>query len=137
VSITTIGYGDVTPTTDGDKLFTVVYITMGIAVVFTIIANAVDNLFSSIEAASEANAKKPSDNIPLNDNDVFTRRRHKVAFYIALVVASMVLGGLMICHLEDWTFIQGLYWAFQTTTTVGACWNMLLYRQTACICVYL
>jgi len=31
----------------------------------------------------------------------------------------MVAGGIMASTIEDWTFIQGLYWAFQTTTTVG------------------
>lgn len=31
----------------------------------------------------------------------------------------MVAGGVMASGLEGWTFIQGLYWAFQTTTTVG------------------
>ena len=33
VAVTTVGFGDLTPTTDGAKLFTVVYIFSGIAIV--------------------------------------------------------------------------------------------------------
>mmetsp|Transcript_1110 Transcript_1110/g.2340 ORF Transcript_1110/g.2340 Transcript_1110/m.2340 type:complete len:311 (-) Transcript_1110:106-1038(-) len=120
VSITTIGYGDVTPTTDTDKLFTVFYITVGLSVVFTMIANAVDALFSSIEEADEARVNlNTAGELPPDDKDVYSRLRHKTGFYIGLVVLIMILGGIMICFLEGWTFISGLYWAFQTTTTVG------------------
>ena len=57
ISITTCGYGDVAPVTDRDKLFTIVYIMFGLAVVFSMIANAVDGLFASIEASSAERAK--------------------------------------------------------------------------------
>ena len=35
VTVTTVGFGDITPTTDGAKLFTVLYIIMGISIVAT------------------------------------------------------------------------------------------------------
>jgi len=34
-------------------------------------------------------------------------------------VGTMVAGGVVASTIEGWTFIQGMYWAFQTTTTVG------------------
>ena len=39
VTITTVGFGDLTPTTDGGKLFTVLYIVVGISI-FTTYLNA-------------------------------------------------------------------------------------------------
>jgi hypothetical protein len=39
VTITTVGFGDLTPTTDGGKLFTVFYILVGISI-FTTFLNA-------------------------------------------------------------------------------------------------
>ena len=35
VAVTTVGFGDITPSTDGSKLFTVVYIFAGISIVAT------------------------------------------------------------------------------------------------------
>jgi hypothetical protein len=35
VTVTTVGFGDLTPTTDGGKLFTVFYIIMGISIIAT------------------------------------------------------------------------------------------------------
>lgn len=35
VAITTVGFGDITPSTDGSKLFTIVYILAGISLVTT------------------------------------------------------------------------------------------------------
>jgi hypothetical protein len=35
VAVTTVGFGDLTPSTDGSKLFTVVYIFAGISIVAT------------------------------------------------------------------------------------------------------
>lgn len=35
VAVTTVGFGDLTPSTDGSKLFTVLYIVSGISIVTT------------------------------------------------------------------------------------------------------
>jgi len=35
VAVTTVGFGDITPTTDGSKLFTVLYIFAGITIITT------------------------------------------------------------------------------------------------------
>ena len=35
ITVTTVGFGDLTPTTDGGKLFTVFYIIMGISIIAT------------------------------------------------------------------------------------------------------
>ena len=35
IAISTVGFGDITPTTDGSKLFTVVYIVFGVGIITT------------------------------------------------------------------------------------------------------
>jgi hypothetical protein len=37
IAVTTVGFGDLTPTTDGAKLFTVLYVFTGIAIVTTFV----------------------------------------------------------------------------------------------------
>ena len=39
VAVTTVGFGDLSPSTDGSKLFTVVYILLGITVITTYLNN--------------------------------------------------------------------------------------------------
>lgn len=43
VSLTTVGYGDLTPTTDKGKLFTVLYLFIGIGIIASVINNLVKN----------------------------------------------------------------------------------------------
>jgi voltage-gated potassium channel len=43
VSLTTVGYGDITPTTDKGKLFAVFYLFIGIGIIAALINNLVKN----------------------------------------------------------------------------------------------
>ena len=43
VSLTTVGYGDFAPTTDGGKLFTVLYLFIGIGIIASLVNNLIKN----------------------------------------------------------------------------------------------
>jgi hypothetical protein len=43
VSLTTVGYGDITPATDKGKLFTVLYLFVGIGIIASTINNLIKN----------------------------------------------------------------------------------------------
>lgn len=43
VSLTTVGYGDYTPTTDGGKLFAVLYLFIGIGIIASLVNNLIKN----------------------------------------------------------------------------------------------
>ena len=55
----------------------------------------------------------------VDDAEIDHAARIKFGTYLAMVVGTMVGGGLVMCMLEGWTLVSGFYWAFQTTTTVG------------------
>ena len=55
----------------------------------------------------------------VDDAEIDHAARIKFGTYLAMVVGTMVGGGLIMCMLEGWTLVSGFYWAFQTTTTVG------------------
>ncbi len=54
VSLTTVGYGDITPESQGARLFTVFYLLIGIG----IIAAFVNNLFKGVVARREIKSHK-------------------------------------------------------------------------------
>jgi len=143
VSITTCGYGDMTPTTDRDKLFTIAYVMVGIGSVFTLVGSGVEQLLASVQQAHDEKLKKEQQEaakvtakfaakgdargqaaaaaptVPEDDRDVELIQRRKVLFFFTTLMAVMVAGGLAASALEGWSVPSGLYWAFQTMTTVG------------------
>jgi hypothetical protein len=47
----------------------------------------------------------------------------KHVFYLFLVFFLILSGGLVMQSLEGWSFIEGLFWAFETSTTIGTAAN--------------
>jgi voltage-gated potassium channel Kch len=130
VSITTCGYGDVVPISDSDKLFTVIYVTFGIAVVFAAISDAALYFFQQLEEKAEEKRKliekeralsqgHSEIEIPDNDDDIYRHETMRVLFYVSTIASMIIVGGGIVSIVEDKSFISGIYWAFQTTTTVG------------------
>jgi hypothetical protein len=61
-----------------------------------------------------------SNSIPADDSDVDQALRYNWLFYLTFALCLQVCGGLAICvSEEDWTIADGLYWAFETSTTLG------------------
>lgn len=117
VSITTIGYGYHTPTSDGARLFTIFYDVFGICFVITIFYKAVQSklldLFKRrIIAGSDdsANAAHVADVASMYRNNMVL-----FTWNIVVIVLCIFFGGLILTLLEDWTFIQGVYFALQTS----------------------
>ena len=57
--------------------------------------------------------------LPHDDKDVESRRQRKTWACLGMIVVTILLGGVVVSYLEDWSFIAGIFWAFQTVTTVG------------------
>lgn len=49
ITLTTIGYGDFSPQTDGGKLFTIFYILIGIGIILTFV-NTIYNHYNKVKA---------------------------------------------------------------------------------------
>jgi len=45
--------------------------------------------------------------------------RQKKLFFVSMLVGFELVGALSVMLLEGWGLVDGLFWAFQTTTTVG------------------
>lgn len=110
VTISTVGYGYHHPTTDESRIFTIFYIIVGIYFVFFTISNAITANFEAVKKYVEERAM--SDSIGANIN------RHKYTFVctvVSIFVCTFVAGGIF-QNLEDWSFVEGIYFAVETST---------------------
>ena len=67
------------------------------------------------------------DTIPPDDTDIDKMLAGKRSFYVGMIFFLILTGGVIVSYNETidgtdgqkWTFIEGFYWAFQTTSTIG------------------
>lgn len=111
-TITTVGYGDVVPTTDGAKLFTIFIIISMIV----IISSMIGSLLISLSNAANAFASKNE-----TDHHVTHVRRlkQKVAVASVVVVVVVCVGAVFVHCADSYDWLDSFYWAVVTSSGVG------------------
>jgi len=123
VTITTVGYGDLTPQTPEGKLFTVGYALIGIVFVFAALSPLVDALLFVKNFL--LNPCKPEEADPDDENLNLEMLRSKAhwgfKFGAALAGPGLIFAiGLLISqYVMELNAIDGIYWAMITMTTIG------------------
>mmetsp|Transcript_5303 Transcript_5303/g.7503 ORF Transcript_5303/g.7503 Transcript_5303/m.7503 type:complete len:350 (+) Transcript_5303:622-1671(+) len=140
VTFTTVGYGDLSPSTDAGRLFMIFYCLFGIVVLGVFLGIAGNFVVEANEAAM-AKVKERSTKRMINklehENDTEGNEtppteegdfHHKKTFREAIVeiillelpiVALIGLLALIIGYTENWSIITSLYWSVITSTTIG------------------
>lgn len=111
VTITTVGYGNFTPTTDHSRLFTVFYILFGLMSVLPAVSDLVH--YSIVRIQDQAIAK-------LIPKATLTRKVFfKVGVCIILQLIAILIGTVFFASNEGWTSATAFYWTIVTMTSVG------------------
>lgn len=112
VTWSTVGYGDITPHRDLTKLFGIVFIIVGLSLVAEVVAQGVGSFAEGIrkQVNQEVDSQKEK---PFLDV-LMPFLQWSVALFVLLAFGTAVF-----CYLENWSLIDGLWWAVATTTTVG------------------
>lgn len=111
VTITTVGYGYHTPSTDSSRLFTIFYIIFGICYVFAIVSEFVQGQLSKVSDILQKQLQTTEE-----FGADYQNNRRLVIYNIVAIILTVLLGGVVLMTLEDWTFIQGVYFALETST---------------------
>ncbi|KAH8097491.1 potassium channel [Aureococcus anophagefferens] len=123
VTYTTVGYGDITPRTDGGKAFAMFYALVGVAVVFPVVLELgqwlVDYLERNIlERFNRSRTEKEAKSIV---EPVWP----KVSLSVFLVLIPLFVGAAFFSHThvrscgKAWTEWDAFWWSFATITTIG------------------
>ena len=111
-----LGYGNVCPHTVGGQLFFMVYITLGIPLFFFVVYK----IAMAKRAATIAIHTKILR--VLKKEALSTRVMNLTRLLLMFVPGFIVL--MLVCpaifsHVEDWSYIQSMYFVFSTITTIG------------------
>mmetsp|Transcript_139916 Transcript_139916/g.390007 ORF Transcript_139916/g.390007 Transcript_139916/m.390007 type:complete len:366 (-) Transcript_139916:265-1362(-) len=130
MTMSTVGYGDLSPSSDGSRAFTLFMIFVGIGVIFPRVAGAITALTHPITNAGRAFLERrfPQKSVDIDgDNSVdYKVPRHPVIYYsknlspvFLLTLTLQLVSAGIFTAIEDWTFYHGFYHCMVTGTTVG------------------
>jgi hypothetical protein len=85
----------------------------GVFVIFGGLNNAVNTRLKNIKLASAKSVHK------MTLTEVYRSHQINMGLNLLLILAFLFVAAGIFTVMEDWTFIKGLYFAVQTTTTIG------------------
>jgi len=106
VTMTTVGYGDLVPTTDMSKIFAVFYIVFGLSFAATCLGLVVAHIQGYVDSMMTK--------IPRKD-------RHFWQIVTSLTTISILIGvgATFVYWFEGWEPVDAIYWAVVTSSSVG------------------
>mmetsp|Transcript_25407 Transcript_25407/g.37516 ORF Transcript_25407/g.37516 Transcript_25407/m.37516 type:complete len:354 (+) Transcript_25407:56-1117(+) len=138
ITASTVGYGDVVPTTDGQKLFTTFYLLLGVIVVLGMFVTIlVDDLFDSVNNARDKIMSTKEDHIihkveggtkPLPEFEkrflaywrvMIFRIPYILACFLPPIVFAIVENNTNPPTAPQWNWVDVIYYTVVTATTIG------------------
>ena len=108
-TLSTTGYGDLLPSKNLSKLFTIVYIVVGLSMIATCLGMLMRRVHAwTVKAAAR--------NVRLSTS---RRMLWQAASAAAIVFGLLSVGSLYVCWSEGWGMLDSVYWAVVTSASVG------------------
>ncbi|XP_049587262.1 potassium channel subfamily K member 5 isoform X2 [Syngnathus scovelli] len=110
--VTTIGYGNVAPKTNGGRIFCILYGLCGIPLCLVWISKLGSFFGDRAKRLSQILIRK---NVPVKRVQLICT----IIFLLWGLFVHLVIPPLIFMSLEGWSYLEGLYFSFITLTTVG------------------
>ncbi|KAG8449018.1 hypothetical protein GDO86_015907 [Hymenochirus boettgeri] len=114
--ITTIGYGNIAPSTEGGKIFCILYAIFGIPLFGFLLAGIGDQL-GTIFGKSIARVEKVFLKKQVSQTKI--RVISTIMFIVAGFVVFVTIPAVIFKQIEGWTELESIYFVVVTLTTVG------------------
>ncbi|XP_076313778.1 potassium channel, subfamily K, member 16-like isoform X2 [Tachypleus tridentatus] len=109
--VTTIGYGHLAPSTVPGRIFCVFYAMIGIPMTGILLAAIGDHFSKQLLSSLERAKKSYSSKVALAIN--------ALTFLLPWFVVFIILPAGIFMVIEQWTFLEGLYYCFISLATIG------------------
>ncbi|KAJ9154185.1 hypothetical protein P3X46_027548 [Hevea brasiliensis] len=121
VTMTTVGYGDLTPDTTLVKILVCVFVFTGMAVVGLIMNKVADYLAEKQEMMLEKalNKHKKNDPSKIKEETEFNKPMFKCLMAMAVLSVLMMIGTIFLFAVEDLNIIDALFCVCSTVSTLG------------------
>uniref|UniRef100_A0A9J8AXS7 Potassium channel, subfamily K, member 10a n=1 Tax=Cyprinus carpio carpio TaxID=630221 RepID=A0A9J8AXS7_CYPCA len=116
--ITTIGYGNIVPRTEGGKIFCILYAIFGIPLFGFLLAGVGDQL-GTIFVKSIAKVEKMFRRKHNQISQTKIRVASTLLFILAGCILFVTIPAFIFKHIEGWTGLEAIYFVVITLTTVG------------------
>ncbi|XP_068108344.1 potassium channel subfamily K member 10 isoform X2 [Hyperolius riggenbachi] len=114
--ITTIGYGNMAPSTQGGKIFCILYAIFGIPLFGFLLAGIGDQL-GTIFGKSIARLEKVVKRVQVSQTKI--RVISTIMFIVAGCLVFVAIPAVIFQQIEGWSGLESLYFVVVTLTTVG------------------
>uniref|UniRef100_A0A493U3A2 Potassium two pore domain channel subfamily K member 10 n=3 Tax=Anas TaxID=8835 RepID=A0A493U3A2_ANAPP len=114
--ITTIGYGNIAPSTVGGKIFCILYAIFGIPLFGFLLAGIGDQL-GTIFGKGIARVEKVFRKKQVSQTKI--RVISTILFILAGCIVFVTIPAVIFKHIEGWTALESIYFVVVTLTTVG------------------
>ncbi|XP_070271500.1 potassium channel subfamily K member 10 isoform X2 [Myotis yumanensis] len=114
--ITTIGYGNIAPSTEGGKIFCILYAIFGIPLFGFLLAGIGDQL-GTIFGKSIARVEKVFRKKQVSQTKI--RVISTILFILAGCIVFVTIPAVIFQYIEGWTALESIYFVVVTLTTVG------------------
>ncbi|KAI5079761.1 hypothetical protein GOP47_0005766 [Adiantum capillus-veneris] len=123
VTMCTIGYGDITPTTPAAKLFSCAFVLVGFGFIDILLSGMVSYVLDKQEtlllSAVAAGHHETAENYLVDIKKGRMRIRSKVTLAFGVVVMCIGVGTLVMHYLESLGWLDAFYLSCMSVTTVG------------------
>lgn len=114
VTLLTVGYGDLVPTNDGTRLFTVFMIIIGLIFILKILNDSASSIVMFLLSRLVDYIYSKRSSVSLSQI-----LETKMLIVFVFIVLSIVFGIVFVALSTGSSFITSLYWTVQTISTVG------------------
>ncbi|XP_034554790.1 potassium channel subfamily K member 3a [Notolabrus celidotus] len=111
--ITTIGYGHAAPSTNGGKVFCMLYALLGIPLTLVMFQSVGERINTFVRYLLHRLKKR----IGMRRTEVSMANMVSIGFISCM--STLCVGALAFSHFEEWSFFHAYYYCFITLTTIG------------------